>query len=446
MYQKIKKHIEKSDNFYSLGSNVLYTLFSVITFFLMVRLLNLEIYGRWIIYITVASLLDMFRLGLTGTAAIRLISTANSTDRKLSIAASYQLSLFFTLVISSLFLTAYFLLNPIFPDSYYLPVLLYYPVLALANTSFNQATTLSQGIVKFKRVLVLKGINGGSSFLFIGSYILFTEVTLQGIILMHIFANALSSLFSILKKWDGLEYFFHFDKRSISKILNFGKYATASFVGSNLLRSSDTIIISLSAAMGAEAIAIYAIPLKFIEVVEIPLRSFTATAFPKLSKAFKEGKEKFNSLLSKYILGTSVILIPVLFGLLFFSDYLLPLIGGSQYNNSLELQKSIVHVITIYIIILPFDRYSGVALFALNKPEINFQKILIMLVSNIIFDLIAVFVFQSLILVAFATVIFTLSGILIGWFHIVKESGFLFSEFSKEAGTNFNDIFLIMKI
>ncbi len=446
MFQKIIKYIIKSDNFYSLGGNVLNSLFSLVTFFLMVRLLNMELYGRWIIYITIASLLDMFRLGLTGTAAIRLISTASSTDRKLSIASSYQLSVFITFVISMIFIVAYFSLNPIFPDSYYLPVLLYYPILALVNTSFNQATTLSQGIVNFKRVLVLKSLNGGLSLLFIGTYILLAEATLQGIILMHILANALSSLFSILKKWDGLKYFFHFDKESIFEILNFGKYATASFVGSNLLRSSDTIIISLSAAMGAEAIAIYAIPLKFIEVVEIPLRSFTATAFPKLSKALTAGKEKFNTLLSQYILGTSIIMVPILFGLVFFSDYLLPLIGGSEYNDSLEVQKSIVQIIIIYIIILPFDRYSGVALFALNKPEINFQKIFFMLFSNIIFDLIAVFVFQSLILVAVATLLFTLLGIIIGWFHIVRETGFLFSKFSKNVLANFNDIFLIMKI
>lgn len=443
---QIIKHIKHSDNFYSLSSNVLHALFSLIIFLLMVRFLDMELYGRWIIYITAASLLDMLRLGLTGTAAIRLISSSDIETSKHSIAASYQLNIISTICISIIFITSYLFLYRIFPNSYYLPVLFYYPVLAIFNLSFNQANTLSQGIVNFKRVLVLKSVNGALALLFIGGYILLIEPTLHGIILMHIIANALTSLFSILKKWDGLEYIMLFNKKSISKILHFGKYATASFVGSNLLRSSDTIILSMSAAMGAQAIAIYAIPLKFVELVEIPLRSFGATAFPKLSQTINESKEKFNSLLSQYILGTSIILIPILFGLVFFSGYLLPFIGGNEYNNSLELQKSIVYIITIYIIILPFDRYSGVALFALNKPEINFKKILIMLVSNIIFDLIAVFVFQSLILVAVATVLFTFVGIVIGWFYIIKETNFLFSKFSKNAFKNLSDIFLILKI
>jgi O-antigen/teichoic acid export membrane protein len=51
----------------------------------------------------------------------------------------------------------------------------------------------------------------------------------------------------------------------------------------NLLRSADTLIISLS-PMGSAAVALYSIPLKLTELQQIPLRSFVATAFPKMSK------------------------------------------------------------------------------------------------------------------------------------------------------------------
>lgn len=49
-------------------------------------------------------------------------------------------------------------------------------------------------------------------------------------------------------------------------------------VGANLLRSSDTFLIG--AFLGGEAVAIFNIPLKLFELVEIPLRSFAATALP----------------------------------------------------------------------------------------------------------------------------------------------------------------------
>jgi len=82
----------------------------------------------------------------------------------------------------------------------------------------------------------------------------------------------------------------------------------------------------------------------------------------------------------------------------------------------------LVYIIAVYIILLPVDRYSGVALFALNRPDINFLKIMVMLFLNIIFDIIAVFVFQSLIMVISATVIFTLIGLFMGWFFIRRET------------------------
>ena len=422
MWQSLKKQLKNSENFSSLTGNVLYAAFSLVTFLLMVRLLDKELYGRWVIYITAASLLDMIRLGLAGTAAIRLISISEGKQKNNIIASSYQLSLLTSGIICILFWIGYLIIKPYYPDSYYTPVLLYYPILAFANMSFNQANIVNQGLVNFKRVSIVRTLNGGLNFIFIAGYILIAEANIRGIIITHIIANILTSIFSIIKQWDGLKYIKQFNLVTIKNILRYGKYSTASNVGSNLLRSSDTIIMSMSSVMGAQAIAIYAIPLKFVEFVEIPLRSFTATAFPKLSQAYKSGKDKFNTLFSQYLGATSILLIPVITVLVFLPGFFLQLVGGNEYIDSLELQKNIVYIIVIYIFILPLDRYTGVALFALDKPQINFHKIMVMLIANIIFDCIAVFVFQSLILVAVATLFFTLVGIGLGWHYINRET------------------------
>jgi len=108
-------------------------------------------------------------------------------------------------------------------------------------------------------------------------------------------------------------------------------------------------------------------------------------------------------------------------GLFFFSNSLLQLVGGQEYASSIATQQQIVYVIILYILILPLDRYSGVALFALNLPKQNLKKIIIMLFSNVIFDIIAIFVFESLFLVSLATFSFTLVGIIIGWYYISKN-------------------------
>lgn len=421
----IQNRLQQSDNFYALAGNVLYAGFSMLTFLLMVRLLDKDIYGRWVIYITAASLLDMLRLGLTGTAAIRLISTQDGLARRRSIAASYHLSMGTSLILGILFWSLGCIWAGSLAGSYYGPVLWYYPLLALANLPFQQATMVCQGAVAFRRLLILRGLNGVLTFAGMLAYILWTpDPTIFGIIWVHLGMNLVSSVLAFAKNWDGWRTFGLWHPPTLRSILHFGKYSTASYVGSNLLRSSDTVIMSLSTAMGAEAIAIYAIPLKFVELIEIPLRSFTMTAFPKLSRALQQNKQAFNQMLSENLVTTAGLLIPILFVLTFFSSPLLILIGGPEYADSRELQQTLVFIITGYILLLPFDRYSGVALFALNKPQLNFWKIWIMLGANIAFDAIAVFVYQSLPLVAVATLLFTLLGIGLGWYYILRETAF----------------------
>ena len=72
--------------------------------------------------------------------------------------------------------------------------------------------------------------------------------------------------------------------------MGFGKYAMGTLVGSSLLKSADTFIIGMSAVLGPTAIAIYAIPLKLTDLLGIPLRGFTMTAYPKMAKLFLENK------------------------------------------------------------------------------------------------------------------------------------------------------------
>lgn len=432
MVQKIIYLLKRSQNAYSLASNLAQAVLNLLLFFVMVRLLTPELYGQWIIYITAASLIDMLRLGLTGTAAIRAISTTKAEEQKQYIGTSYRLNISATIILSIVFLLSFILSGVDTNANYYSPVLAYYPLLAIANLPFNQSLTYNQGIFDFKRILFIRLINSSLNLLSVLVYISVSSPDIQGVIIAHLCGSFIASTIVQVLQWDGLKYCRNFDKQKQKELLKFGKYATASYVGSNLLRSSDTFILSLSASLGAEAIAVFAIPLKFVEFIEIPLRSFTATAFPKLSQAISQSKQLFSSTLASYLLLSAFMLIPALLLLLVFPGFLLQLLGGVQYADSLELQRSILFLVIIYIVILPVDRFSGVALFALNRPEINFLKIMIMLISNILFDLIAVFWFESLYMVMVATLVFTLVGIVVGWYYITSSSRIAISQIMQE--------------
>ena len=416
MIRALVNKVAGTGNILSLLSNLVFSVFGFGSFLLLVRLLNKETFGQWILFLTITSLLDMLRLGLNGTAAIRLLSSRTPFNDKEIIASSYHIGLLLTLVLGGALASLYFFTLYANPDSIYLPLFIYYPLLAVANLPLNQALVKAQGKVNFKRIFILRLFSGAASFLLVAGYILFINTDFRGIVLSYILAYAITSAFVVMLRWDGILQVRNSNRQVRKEILNFGKYSTASYIGSNLLRSSDTLILSFVPFMGPEAIAVYAVPLKFVEVVEIPLRSFTATAFPRLSQILQKGKNEFYSMLFSYTFWTTILLIPVIILLLLFPLFFLNLLGGEGFGSeNLHIQRNILFVICIYIFILPLDRYSGVALFALNMPKHNFYKILSMLFANVVFDLIAIYLFKSLVFVAVASLIFTLIGIILGW-------------------------------
>ncbi|MEL6484442.1 MAG: polysaccharide biosynthesis C-terminal domain-containing protein, partial [Bacteroidota bacterium] len=78
-------------------------------------------------------------------------------------------------------------------------------------------------------------------------------------------------------------------------------------------------------------------------------------------------------------------------------------------------------VFAVYIMLLPLDRFTVVLLDSINKPKLNLYKVLVMTFANIVINCIAVFVFESLVVVAVGTVLFTLIGIIMGFYYLKRE-------------------------
>jgi O-antigen/teichoic acid export membrane protein len=214
-------------------------------------------------------------------------------------------------------------------------------------------------------------------------------------------------------------------KKSNLTLLHFGKYTTFTIVGTNLLRSSDAFIISLS-PLGTAAVALYSIPLKLTELQQIPLRSFVATAFPKMSKASINGHvQEVRELFYTYSGAISYLFIVASAIVFIFADVFVLVLGGRQYLGNDPLTgfnaTTIVRIFTLYGLLVPIDRMTGICLDSINRPDKNFIKVLWMVIANIIGDLIAVFIFKSLALVAVASIFFTLIGIWIGFRFLDKE-------------------------
>jgi O-antigen/teichoic acid export membrane protein len=382
----------------------------------------------------------MFRFGITNTGLIRFLSGADEDSRTKLIGSNTLIGLGATVLIAVILVFCYTFFNDAICNSGYNLFFKWYPLLAFLNLPWNNALVVLQADRKYGKILAIKSINSGLFFLVILVHFFFIEMGLNELVIALLIINAFTSFITIILGWDGTKLITQASSETNKILLDFGKYTTFTLIGTNFLISADTVIISLS-PMGSAAVALYSIPLKLTELLQIPLRSFVATAFPKMSKASVQGNIKeVKDLFYTYSGALTYLFVFMSLFTFVFAEFLVLILSGEQF---LEVDPvtgfnvvNIVRVFSLYGLLLPIDRMTGIGLDSINKPSINAIKVFVMVAANIIGDLIAIFVFKSLLLVAVASIVFTLIGIWMGMHFLNKELTLSYKEIFS-SGINF---------
>jgi O-antigen/teichoic acid export membrane protein len=442
------RQILTSNNFLSLANNGLVAVFAFLSFIMLVRMVSQETFGEWVLFITASNFIDMLRFGITRTALIRFLSGAKSHEARKLMGTNNTINLISTTFLALLLYLINYFAHETIQDSGFNLFFQWYPLLAFITLPFNNAQSVLQAQLRFDKMLWLRLLNVGTFMLFLLAN-LFLQYDISVILWAYLISNLISSILASSLNWDGIRYIFNTKIESVKTILNFGKYTTGTLIGSNLLKSSDTFIIGLSPFLGPLGVALYSIPLKLTEIIEIPLRSFAATAFPGMSKASLENnQEEVKRIFYANAGGTTFLMVPLMLFSFVFAEEIVFILGGSDYI----ITANIFRIFCIYGLLLPIDRFIGVALDSVNRPKSNFIKVLNMTLANIVGDLLVVFGFPKLILgfsffvlvlsgvmpdsayslahgmtiiktlegVAVITILFTLIGISIGFYYLVK--------------------------
>lgn len=416
--------IIKEDNFLSLMGNLVISFFGIAGFALLARTFPMEVFGEWVIFISASALVEMFRYGIINTAIVRYLSGAEPEERQRFIGSNSLIAIIATiLIIAFLYLALILFSKPIHSSGYEL-FFEWYPMLALINLPMNTALVILQSDLKFGKILMIRSIESVGFFLVVAINYLFLHLSLVQLVWSFLIVDAIASGVCILKGWDGIKLITKATKKCVKTLLHFGKFTAFTLIGTNLLRSADTFIISFS-PLGTAAVALYSIPMKLTELQQIPLRSFAATAFPKLSKASIKGKcEELAEIFYTYSGAMTYLFMGISVVIFIFADLFILVLGGKQYLTVDPVTGfnavTILRIFCIYGIFLPIDRMTGIALDSMNRPSDNFIKVLWMIIANVIGDIIAVFYFKSLNLVAVASIFFTIIGIGFGIRYMKK--------------------------
>jgi O-antigen/teichoic acid export membrane protein len=419
IWQKIN-----NKHFLSLAGNGIMAVMSMVTVALLFRFLSSEHMGYWVLFQTFSVLVDTFRTGFLQVALIKFYTGTDIDRAKKVLGSIWYLAVMITLVFC-LINAALIPFLPYIKDEGFVIVIQWVGLSLLAILPSAIATWILQADQRFDLILIFRFLSQGSFILAIITLIFTNHLSLRSVLMAYVIINAIISVGILFAGWSRASTIIHRTKESIVEIYHFGKFSVGTTISANLLRASDTIIIG--SFMGPAAIAIYNLPNRLMELIEIPIRSTLATGMSSMAKAVNSNnKKEVAYILAKYSGTLMIAFIPVSIGAILLADVAISLLGGGKYIHTEA--ANLYRYFMVIAIFYPVERFIAVGLDIIHQPKINFIKVTIMLIANVICDFIGIKVFNSLYGVAVATTIPLIIGILFGYYHLKKHIDFSFRE------------------
>lgn len=384
----------------SMSANVMSAGFSLLTFLLLTRSFGPDALGLWFVFLSGATLADMFRIGLVNKGFVYHYSGSNS-DRDTVAGSGILLFTLVSFILAAAIMTAPLLLPGLTADgSSWRLFFHWYPLFALASIPHNIAEWIAQARLNFQRTVITRLIVRGGLAAVAGLSMTAHGSSVDDLALMFIGLNAVASLWTVTAGWTPLKSIRHSTGAMVSELFRFGKFNALTQSGANLLRSSDTFL--LGSLSGPVSVARYGVPAKLLEVVELPLRSFGAALYPELSRLHQQNDlQGMQRLFLRNVVRVTAAVFPFVMVCAVFAEPVILLLGGEQYRDTVP----ILYLFLAYCLLIPFDRFSGILMDSLNQPHYNMVKVWTMLAVNISADIAALLMFGTAESVAAASLI-----------------------------------------
>lgn len=412
----------RNKQFLSLLGNLVSAFFNLLSFAILVRILSLEDFGQWVIFTTTYNILDQIRTGLLQSGLIKFYSGADAETARRVSGAAWHVSLLVTIGYVVLSAVGYFAAYPFLSDQWHL-FIAWLGILTLLSLPMNFATWVLQAENRFSNIVFIRISQNGSFLLLLGILWWIDKVSLANVLYAYSGSMLISSLYCLLRKWTGIRNIAFRTKEQAMELYRFGRLIIGSMVSSSLVNYTNNMIIL--SMLGSAKVALFSLPQKFMEVIEIILRSFVATAQPTLSAAANRGdKQAVAIAFCRYTGTVTLLIIPFIAGMLLFTEPLIRLLAEKEYLGA----AGVVRLTLITAILWPIDRFNGVTLDMMNLAHINFYKNIIKLILNVIFAIILVWIFPNIISVSIAMLLHIIFAVAYGYYVMKKHMSIQFKD------------------
>ncbi|ACU61175.1 lipopolysaccharide biosynthesis protein [Chitinophaga pinensis] len=412
-------------HFHSLLGNLVSAFLNVLSFAILVRLLSLSAFGEWVLFIGTYTVLDQIRTALLQSGIIKFYTGSDEKTGKEVAGSAWYLVLILTGIYLLLNLIVGVALYGQFDETWRF-FIRWLGVMMVVSVPFNVASWFLQAEHRFDKILQVRFWQNGGFLVLILAFHFFSTVTLPHVLFAYMAGLAATSCFTLIKGWTKVRQVVHSTKKQVLVLVKYGWLIVGSMISSGFLNYSDNFLIRTM--ISPAAVAIYSIPQKFMEVIEIILRSFVATAQPTLSGAANRNDwAGVSRAFSRYTGVVSIVIIPFIIGLIIFTKPLIIILADKAYLPATD----VVRIFLLCAILYPIDRFIGVALDMINRPLTNFYKNFLKLVLNVIGDIVFILLFHDVRWVAFGSLLNMIICVIVGYYMLKKYVPFTLNDIVK---------------
>lgn len=378
-------------------------------FLMLLKSSSLALFGAWVIFITIVSIVDTLRQGLLHHFFIKSIVEDEAGNRKL---ISKFLWVNYGVILAASLLV--FILKPVFmaflPFAGLNDLLNFFVLMAIAQGSIQFLNSYYTAFRRFKEqffmtmVYSLAMIASIAFFWFTNgleplTYILCQFSLATGVLIYHLLSN---------RWYGGLP-----DSAWLKQLFSYGRFTAGTNLMSLLFHKADVILIGVF--LGPVATSLFHFASKIINYCELPMNSISNVLFPKFVSS---SREDLPMLYTKAGLVIMLIMAPIVIISYGFTDVIIGLLGKAEYMPS----SAIIKILLLATLIKPWGRIFGLTLDAIGKPEINFRMLSFSLFLNLAMNLCLIPI-MGITGAALATTLSIIITITIGQFLLNKHLG-----------------------
>ncbi len=359
--------------FFTILQNLSGVFFGFATFYLLVHyLLDEHAFGSWTLFLSTVTVLEIVRSGLVQNALIKFISGSDEEDHSKIISSSFVITGILTLgciVISLLFAP---LLANAWDSPELVPIFQLYNVVFLLSGILVQLNCIEQANLKFRGIFISSFVRQGTftGYLFL-CFIFNIKIELINLVYLQIVTVLISLVLSYRYVRPHLLLSFKIYPEWIKRMFHFSKYAFGTSVSGILANTIDQMM--LGAMISPAASGAFNVAVRITNLVDIPTNAVATIVFPQSAMRIEsEGKEAIKYLYEKSVGILMAILIPAVLFLFLFSDQIVYLIAGNNYEDAVPL----LHVTLLYCLLIPYGRQVGTILDSIGKTRATFFIVL----------------------------------------------------------------------